>query len=235
MSEPILTIDLTSFHQFEKWMKNNYKQFATVTAMVLNEFGFLCRAESIRILKQSMIIRNERFLNSSMRVTKTKGSIPVMQQQTIVGSLLIGNSSGWAPQEFGTPTRLNKLITPAGRNGDMKNELPKELRTRSKSILTESQFPGTSTETRTISMLRAMNTLGSDQPFRISKGAHRKLKAGLYQMQKRRLMRLQNFEQPTKIQRQIHWMEQSRNNVISNNKVRDLYYQKLTWLLNRNK
>jgi hypothetical protein len=99
-----------------KFYKRFPKGFQWATANILNDFGFVTRQAQIEAIQETMQVRNDRFLNSSMRVVKTRGSISVLSQKVIIGSRVRPRFSGWQEQIEGGGKK--RVFTTASRGGN---------------------------------------------------------------------------------------------------------------------
>ena len=74
--EDIFDMKSKDLKQLKKFMKTSPKEFEKATRGVLNSLAFKTRENDIKNITKSMVIRNPKFLRSSLRVQQAKsGSI----------------------------------------------------------------------------------------------------------------------------------------------------------------
>lgn len=98
--------------------------------MLLNNFAFGSRLETMKLLEAKMIIRNPGLLRTAMRVTKSHLREPISSQVSSMGSVARHRFSGWEEQETGAPTKRKRVATLAARKGHLINRIPGKYRMR---------------------------------------------------------------------------------------------------------
>ena len=95
------TLDTDDMKKYNKFMKKMPRAAGHASAEVLNRAAFKVRGLVLDRLEKNMEVRNARFVQSRIRVQRTKTSLPMNRQEAIVGSIKSARFSGWAEQEFG--------------------------------------------------------------------------------------------------------------------------------------
>ena len=215
----LFDIEFTDMRRLQKWYKKAPKQFARGAAGVLNDFAFGVREKSIKTINKKMTVRNSKFVSSSLRVQKARGS-NVSSLNSETGSVKRPRFSGWAEQELGTRSSRTKVATPIGRGGDKKGILKPRFRMKPGARYPKpSDFEGNSPNRKVNTMLRAMKRKSS-KPF-IIKGS-KKFRSGLYKFHNRKIMALQLFKN-RKQPKRIKWHTLAKQKYFRSVKVRDVW------------
>jgi len=115
--------DLKKFSQLIG--KDMPKAFPKIVASYLNTMAFEQRTANKKNLEQKLTIRDQRFLNNSLRVEKTK-PVSINQQIAISGSIRWQEGTGWEEQQTGKRPERKHAITTSARGGNYKAKtLPK--------------------------------------------------------------------------------------------------------------
>ena len=115
--------DLKKFHQLIG--KDMPKAFPKITASYLNTMAFEQRTANKKSLEEKLTIRDQRFLNNSLRVEKTK-PVSINQQIAYSGSIRWEGGTGWEEQQYGKKPERKHAITTSARGGNFKAKaLPK--------------------------------------------------------------------------------------------------------------
>jgi hypothetical protein len=199
MPEDMFQIRSRDLKRLQKFLKKAPRQFAIAARGVQNDFVFGVKESSNKVLNRKMVVRNSKFVSSSLRVVKARGSsINSMKAET--GSINRKRFTGWSEQELGTRSTRKKSVTPFGRGGRKEGILKPRFRMKpSARFPRPSDFPGKNSNAKVNSMLRAMRRKTS-KPFVIVKS--KRFKSGLYKFHNRKILALQLFKnrkQPKRI------------------------------------
>lgn len=115
-------IDLSEVNGLRGWYGKQPKLIQRASAMLLNEYAFEVRRGAVKHIDRLMIVRNARFVDSRMRVTKAGYNTPINQQRSVTGSVASPRFTGWTEQEGG-PTRRTHYATLAGRGGNKQKQI----------------------------------------------------------------------------------------------------------------
>lgn len=187
--------DQSDLKKLETFFKHSPRLLRPVTANVLNSLAFDNRKLNIRNISNSMIIRNRRFVESSLQVQKTRsGSID--RQIAYSGSVNRPRFTGWEEQQEGNPSKTKRAVTLAGRRGSKKNVAIFKARLKpGNKFYKPSQFRGPTTKSKFNFMMRVLNNRGGGEfiitnPLRTRRGS---LRPGLYQLRGHKIRSLQQF------------------------------------------
>lgn len=234
MPSEAFTLDVKDLIKLRKFYKRAPHLFARATASMLNSFAFGTRTQAIKTIKQKMTVRNERFVNSRMRVERARGS-SILQQEAIAGSIESPRFSGWAEQELGTPTSRTRVANVLARGGNFNRQIKPSLRLKpGRDFPDANDFKGGDETTRTATLINSAKRGKTRRPFIIGKnlkGKLRTLKSGLYRVRRKKLERLQSFE-PQKVQpKRIRWMTIARKEYFKRTNVKRLWGRTLERIL----
>lgn len=201
--------DKSDFKKLENFFRHSPRLLRPVTANVLNSLAFDNRKLNVRNISNSMIIRNRRFLESSLQVQKTHSG-PIDRQIAYSGSVNRPRFTGWEEQQEGKTSKTKRAVTLAGRRGSKKNIAISKARLKpGNKFYKPSQFPGPTTKSKFNFMMRVLNNRGSGEfiitnSLRTQRGH---LRPGLYQLRGHKLRSLQQFN----INKSTHipWMTKS--------------------------
>lgn len=181
----IIKIDNTQLKIFAKMCKDAPKSFNVVTAEYLNASAFRHRELNIKSLESKMVIRDKRFLLSSLRVEKTR-PLPIDKQIAISGSINRPRFSGWKEQETGQTPKRKHVITKSARGGNIRSKVQEKNKLRAPDIYTPKQFSGRNLKARFQFMMRMLGSRGGGN-FYLSEGIPTKrgrLTSGLWNISK---------------------------------------------------
>lgn len=203
------TWDKRDLKKLQKFFKKSPELYKPATANVLTSLAVKTRKLDIRNIDRSMIIRNQRFVESSLRFQKAKNT-RIENQVAYAYSVKRPNFSGWAEQETGKPDKKDRSFTLAARGGNKRSTVKSKARLRNKQIYKPSQFNGNTRKDRFMMMMRAIGSKGGGQ-FLLRDNLKTKrgqLRRGLYQLKKSKITMLQDLTHPMRIRRN-QWRTQS--------------------------
>jgi hypothetical protein len=189
--------------RLRKLIKQSPVKMRAVTAKILNDLAFKTRTEAIKTLKKELIIRQEKFISSTIRVQKAKSTAPMETQVSTIGSIAKRRFSGFEEQELGTETKRTRVASLYGRSGSKSKVIKSAFRLR-KNFPSPKDYPGKSYSHRTTVMLQTLNQQKYKKPFVIKK--HRKFKPGLYRFLRKRIVPLQHFKPRSLQPKRIKWL-----------------------------
>lgn len=133
----IFDLNLKEIIQLRRWYKRQPKKFRRAEIMVLNEFAFGNRRSVVDLLTKRMTIRNPKFLNSRIKVSKATMSRAV----SVMGTIESPRFSGFVEQEFGTATDRNRVASLLARGGSASKQIKPSLRLKpSADIITKDDY-----------------------------------------------------------------------------------------------
>lgn len=208
MAEQLFAIEAHNLINLQRWYRKAPQQFQRASAGVLNEFAFGARKKSLQIIKTRMIVRNERFVSGSLRVSKASGFMPLSAQVATFGSVARDRFTGWKEQELGTSVDRTRTSTLLARAGSKRRQMRPSLRMKRSNIFdSPDNYEGAPEQHRAIVMLQTLSRAKSRRPF-IIKG-HRKFKPGLYKFKGGKIRQIQQFKNPKQPKR-VRWMTSGR-------------------------
>lgn len=192
----IIKIDNTQLKIFAKMCKDAPQSFNVVTAEYLNASAFRHRELNIKSLESKMVIRDKRFLLSSLRVEKTR-PLPIDKQIAISGSINRPRFSGWKEQETGQTPVHKRVSTPTARGGSMRGKIQTKARLKPGNVIYKpEQYQGKSYQLKFYFMMRVLGSRGGGQ-FLVSQRIPTKkggLNPGLYNLKGRKVSLLQKLK-----------------------------------------
>jgi hypothetical protein len=189
-------IDKSGLKKLEQFFKDSPQLLKPVTANVLTSLAFNARKQYVRSINQSMIIRNRKFVESSLRVQKARSG-KIENQIALSGSIERPRFSGWQEQQTGKTSKKKRAITLAGRRGNKRNIAISKARLKSSNkFYKPQQFSGNTLHSKFMFMLRVLTSRGGGEfiittPIKTRKG---QLKTGLYQIKGHKLNKFQAFD-----------------------------------------
>jgi len=210
------------------------------TANVLNGLAFEARKTDIDILKQHLVVRNPRFLKSSIQVQKARPG-RIEQQIALVGSVKRERFTGWAEQEHGTPMKRGRITTPKSRGGNRSGIVKQSARLRQgRAFIRPEKFQGRSLQQRFQFMMRVLgsrqgSSMSAQNYFLLSQPVPTKrgrLNRGLYVLVGHRIVRLQGFDTAKRVQR-APWNDMMIERLHKGKYIRHLWGKQLDHLIKK--
>lgn len=229
-------MDPAGLKKLEKFFKKFPVQARQASAGVLNSLAFTTRKYDIKNINRDMIVRNKRFVESSLRVQTTKPR-DIDHQVAYAGSINRPRFTGWKEQQKGTPPKRKRSITTAARGGSKTGRMKARAKLRGgNKFYKPEQFQGKSLQQRFQFMMRVMNTRGGGE-FLISQAIRTKrgsLTPGLYNLKGHRITRYQKFDRDIKIRRNP-WRSQSIRMLHARNDINKIWGQQVNRIVNKYK
>lgn len=226
----MFNLDLGEMLKLRKFMKRSPKQFHRVAIGVLNTAAFGTRTEAIKELRSNLIIRNDRFLKSSVRVQKANTRESLNRAESTVGSIGRNRFSGWIEQQTGQSGDKTRTSTSFGRGGSASGDLPVGSRFKRKNILSPDRFPGSSPESRSIAMINSLKRRNYTRSF-IIKG-NRKFKGGLYKIKgRKRIAAVQKFNSKPVKPKRLTWLTNARGKFLRSKPLREIWARNIKHVL----
>lgn len=213
-------INLNDLQTYEKFLRRSPKQIAAVRGMVLNNYAFGTRDESIKVIEKRMIIKQSRFVPRRIQVKKSRLSGHPRNQISKTGSTRLPRFSAWEEQELGKKTERSRVFTLFARGGSKGRVARPQARLKpGRDRPTPEDYKGKNRTHRAIVMLQILGREGYKKPFIIR--YHKKVAPGLYKFtggkKKRKLRILQAFE-PREVQpKRISWLIGGRDRYFRKN------------------
>jgi len=209
------------------------RELPRATANVLNGLAFEARKTDIDILKQNLIIRNPRFLESSIQVQKARPG-RIEQQIAYTGSVKRERFTGWQEQEHGDVPRRHTASIKA-RGSKKRGKIKTRARFLSKNKFWKpEQFQGKNLQQRFYFMMRVLGSRGGQQAFILSQKIPTKsgaLGRGLYILAGHKISRMR--ERQDKHTQRLPWNEMMIRTLGQRQSVRRLWYSELIKITQR--
>jgi hypothetical protein len=208
MSRPFQT-DLREMRAFARWAKSDPRGLGVATGMMLNNQAFGSKKAIGETLETGQIIRNERFINSKIRVKKARFAGPIEQQVSMVGSIEAKRFSGLLEQQTGAKTKHRAVATKAGRSGSRSKVISRRYRLNKPYINPERYprrrgFRTANPDINILVMLKQLRSIRYRAPFIIT--GHSKLPPGLYRFKAGKLQLLQGFDPDNLQPQRFKWL-----------------------------
>lgn len=231
MSE-LFTVDNSDLVDLMKWYRAAPHQFLRGSSAMLNDLAFGTKKEAAVQIEKGMVVRNPKFVNSSIRVRRADPRAPLDRQESIVGSIVRGNFTGWKEQEEGTRAAKSRTHSLISRGGTQLGIVRARTRFRSgQNFKTAREFPGKNSAHRAMLMLIILNRENYVKPFVVT--GHRTLNDGLYEWRRGKLMQLQRFEKQGIKPKRVKWMSKARTAFLSSVNVTALWTKNIRFIMKR--
>lgn len=236
----IFQINNKDLKKLIKFYKRAPRQFTQAAAGVINHLAFTNRRENIIQIKKSMTVRNQKFVESALRVKPAKGN-KLSSLIATEGSVAKKRFTGWAEQELNKPAKRKRLQTIHARGGSFKKKVtPRAKMQHGKKLYTYKNFQKKALKTKgqaTVAMLVSVRMgMVSKKPAIIESGLPGKLgrfKYGMYIIQKRSIKKVQNLN-PRNVQpKRNKWMSKSIKNLSKVN-LHNVWEKSIRIVLKRN-
>jgi hypothetical protein len=228
----VFELDLTDWVNFKRLKRRSPKLFARAAGSVLNSAAFGTRKLAIRNINADQIVRNKKFVSSSVRVNKARLTAPLSQQASEVGSIRRKRFSGWREQEGGQQTKREHYAKETARRGSRTKRVMRTVRLSSKKYPKPSDFRTKGNQVaRAARMVHILSRSGYTKPFIIlgleKKARGRKPPPGLYRLgagsyPNKRLTLLQRFKAPKKTKRKP-WLKPAKDKYVRRVNLRTVW------------
>lgn len=214
MPEALLHLDKRDLKKLEQFFKKAPRQFQHASAGMLNVMAFNTREKAVQIIEKHMTIRDPRFLSRSLRVDKAKGSQPLKNQFSVVGSVARDRFSGWQEQETGKKTERKRVAFTVARAGSKAKKVKPSFRLKpGKDFKKESDFEGKTYQARTAQMFRRGRKDLKRKVFIVEQAVQFKrgrVEPGIYKHIKGHMTRVVSFNSDNLQPKRFQWMKGAR-------------------------
>jgi len=169
-----------AFRAFSRFMERMPREFARVSANVLNTHAFGTRKLAIRNIHKKMEVRAPTFVKGRVKVGMAK-PVALNSQFSEVGSMADRDRfSGWVEQELGKRSQETHYGTVGARKGGQWSQkmLPRFRLKPGNKFTSPDEFEGNSRRSRIRNMIRKLSKQKRRQPFKIE--GHPKIDDGIY-------------------------------------------------------
>lgn len=217
--------------KLKKFFRKSPRLIKPVQANLITSLAFKTREYDIQNISSEMIIRNERFVKSSIRVTKATTN----DLNAFVYSIRRPRFSGWEEQQTGKPSRKKKTPTLHARRGNRAGKIPNKFKFRSKSkFYNPSMFKGKTYKQRFYFMLRVLGSRGGGEfllnnDVELKKG---KLKKGLYSFRRHSISKIQDTTRRYRTKK-FKWRTKSLQDLQQKNNLNEMWAKSINFILSR--
>jgi len=225
MTQEMFRIDDRELRRLAEAYKKATRQFTRATADMLNEYAFGVRRESISTIGERMIVRNTRFLENKLRVTKASPGAAMEAQRSETGSIAGPRFTGWREQQTGENTARKRVISLLARASNIfRQAQPKARMKPAVTFASYNDYPGAYPERKEIVMMQQLSRARSTEPFIVTH--KRGMTPGLYRFYrgKPRILQVFKKEQP----KRIPWHTDAREKYFTQTNLTDLWARKLS-------
>jgi hypothetical protein len=233
MAGEMFQVDKIGLYKLEQFYKRAPKQFRVASASMLNHFAFGTKKTTFGVLFDRMIIRDQRFVKSKIRVKMASKRAPVRNQESIVGSIEDDRFSGWIEQETGKKvdkkTGGTRTFSLAGRRGSKKRKALQRARMKPENDLIKPEdFRHQDGHHRVLRMLKELSAKREKKPFKVY--GHNSMAPGVYAFKGRKLTMLQRFSTSKQPDR-VPWMQLARTRYFRSTNMQHLWGKTISFVL----
>jgi len=233
----MITADLSDLRKLERFFKRTPLQLPRSTASVLSGMAFEARKIDIEILSRHLVVRNRKFVESSIQVQKARSG-RIETQVALVGSINRPRFTGWVEQETGAIPKQERAATLRARGGSKRGQIQSKARLlKSNQFYKPEQFQGRNLQQRFGFMMRIVARDGGSRYFIASQQIPTRrghISPGLYLIRQHRLMRLQGFEARKQTPR-LDWNERMIQQVHHRQLAAKIWRRELDYLVKSGK
>jgi hypothetical protein len=234
MAKELFTMDIKDLKALKKFFKKAPKLFKPVSANVLNSLAFMTRKYDIKNLSNHMIIRNEKFVKSSIRVEKAKSGAEINKQISRVYSIKRPRFTGWEEQQTGKQPVKKRITTLHSRGGSKKRKVLGKYRLKKSSkFFKPEQFQGRDYKARFMFMMRVLGSRGGSNQFLLQKSVPTKrgqLGRGAYTFKKGEIKKIQDFDKQMHVQT-FKWRTKSLQQLQQKNNIYKIWRDSLNFII----
>jgi len=217
-------MDPRGFKQFRELCQNAPRSINYGVSNVLTSLAFKTREYDLKNIADSMIVRNPRFVASSIKVTKARNT-RIEQQIAEVYSIKRERFTGWEEQQEGKTSTSKHAPTLAARAGNKRAQMIQRARMRSSNkFYKPAQFQAHTLKGSFMFMLRVLGSRGGGE-FMLSENIPTKrgsMAKGLYQFRQHKIKRLQKTD-AIKQPRINRWRTRSLTQLRSGNDIDNIW------------
>jgi hypothetical protein len=236
MAKELFTMDTKDLKALKKFFKKAPKLFKPVSANVLNSLAFMTRNYDIKNLSNHMIIRNEKFVKSSIKVEKARSGTEINKQISRVYSIKRPRFTGWEEQQTGKQPVKKRITTLHSRGGSKKRKVMGKYRLKKSSkFFKPEQFQGRDYKARFMFMMRVLGSRGGSNQFLLQKPVPTKrgqLGRGAYSFRKGEIKKVQDFDRQMHV-RPFKWRTKSLQQLQQRNNIYKIWRDSLNFIISR--
>lgn len=194
----------------------------------LTHLAMRTKENDFRIISETMIVRNPRFVQSSLRFSPARGN-RISSMEAKAFSVKRERFTGWEEQQEGKPPIKKRVSTLQGRGGNRRATMRGYARLRNnRQIYHPEQFQGRNMKAKFMFMMRVLNSRGRGeflltQSLPTRRGA---LGRGLYGIRGHKIFRYQVFDNNMR-PRPSRWRTRSLQLLRTNHNMQSVWSREL--------
>jgi hypothetical protein len=212
----LFTMDAKDLIKLRRFYKKAPKAFKKAAAGTLNAFAFSTRRKAIDIIHAKMTVRNQKFIDGSIKVEKAQGNVLMKNMQSETGSVPRPRYTGLREQEMGESGARNRVFTKSAREGSRQAVTKGYARLKPNADYpspSKERLSGLSGAKRIVAFLHILSETKRAQTFILRKQFGR-FKRGLYRFKQGKIKKLQAFDTKRR-PRRIRWLTGAREAVMT--------------------
>ena len=223
-SSRLFDMDTRDLIKFRRLLKRAPREMRRATAGMLNSFAFGTRVQIPLTIDDVMTVRNPRFVQSKTRVSMAKGSEPILDQVSRVGSITGPRFTGWIEQQRGTSTTRSRVVTTNARGGNFGRPVQgkSRLKPNQKFLDPDSIKKAKDANHRMFIFLKMQERRRKQQAFTIRRKTG-KFRPGLYRFKGKKVRKQQDFQPKRAQPKRIKWMDKAVANYFRRANIPDMW------------
>lgn len=236
---PLFDIDKGGLKKYRQFLKKAPRAARKAVAWTLNGFTLGSRRHSLKITHSELTMRNQKFIDSSMKTAFAKPSKQINKMESIFGSVERPRYTGLREQQTGEQPKQKNTTTRAARGGVKRRQVKSWARMRA-----NAKFPspnktqglktrdgrdyglsGLTGPRRIVAFLSILNERKVAQTFILRKSFGR-FKRGLYRFQQGVIKKLQSFGTRGKPKR-VKWLTKGVDNYLKSININKVWSKNL--------
>lgn len=207
-----------AFKEFSRFYAAAPGKARRATSRLLSQFAYGTREEATKHIKNTMTVRNPKFVETSIR---WRGARPtnIDNQKSQTFSVSLRNTTGFKEQQDNKVDKRTRSQSLLARGNTFSKKVKPSLRMKpSRSFFSAADFDLPSGKAQTPALIKHMKKKYKNKPFLIKK-KYRQIKRGLYKFVRNKMMLLQNFEKKPRPVKYNPWMDKARQNFFRSTNV----------------
>ncbi len=216
----------SSLKNFSKFYNAAPRRARKATARMLSKFAFGTRNEAIKVIRETMNVRNDRFVSSKVRFQGAKAT-NIDSQQSGAGSVFGRNFTGWEENARGSRDKRTRTQSLLARGNNWNKKVKPSVRMKpAKEFISESDFKLPDGKAKMPAYFAKIRTKHKRKPFIIKK-KYKSMDKGLYVFRRSKIMKLQNFNPTAKSIKKNPWLKTARRRFFAKNSIEDLWKESM--------
>lgn len=207
----IFDYDDKSFKAFSKFYSKAPFKARRATAALLSRFAFGTRMKAIQEIENTMTVRSERFVASSIRFNSARAT-KIDNQVSSTFSIERDRFTGWIEQSEGSADKRTRSQSLLARGSNFSKKVKPSIRMKpGRDFLSMSDFKLPDGAGKVPAYIKMVKRNHKNKPF-ILKKKYKQIKRGVYKFTRNKMQILQNFEKKPRAVKRNPWMLNAREN-----------------------